>query len=168
MHGEEVVLSLFFIAVFVAIVVELYFRYRKQQLFHQERMAALEKGLPVPKAYTPAAPWSARVYLLRGLMWSFAGLAFCISIWGIALATQRPASAEAVLWRARNISQNAGISMDEAKQIVEKDRNSRQGGVPLGVALLGLIPIGVGAAYLVFYFTGDKEQAGVQSPARES
>ena len=167
MHGAQIEFSLFIAAAMVVVLVTLYFRYRKLQLFHQERMAALEKGLPVPKAYTPA-PWSPRVYLLRGLMWSFAGLAFCISIWGVALTTQRPQSAETVLWRANNLAQSTGISKEEAKQIIDKDRTSNQEGLPKGVALLGLIPMGVGLAYLIFYYTGDRGRSNSQLSTLES
>jgi hypothetical protein len=155
-----------FVAVFVVIVVVLFFRYRRQQLFHQERMAALDKGLPVPQPYNPA-PWSPRVYLLRGLLWSFGGIALSICIGGIALTTQEPPSAETIMWRAKNLTQSAGISMEEAKQIIEKDRDSRQNGMPVSVALLGLIPIAVGAAYLIFYYTGKKGNDDSRHPTPE-
>ncbi len=148
----------FFVFLFALaiIVVALYFRYRKLQLFHQERMTALEKGLPVPNGYTPAPPWSPRVYLLRGLVWSLVGIAFIVSLLAIARSTQRPESTESALWRAKNLSQSMGISVAEARQVVAKDQNSRQEGVPWGMALLGLIPVGVGVAYLIFYYTGEQ------------
>jgi hypothetical protein len=155
MHEGQINLLIYFLPALLITVVTLYFRYRKQQLFHQERMAALEKGVPAPKAYT-LAPWSPRIYLLRGLLWSCAGLALSISLLGIALSTQRPPSAETVLWRAQRLADNAKIPIEEAKQIIEKDRNSGQEGMPYGVALFGLVPIGVGVAYLIFYNTGDK------------
>ena len=155
MHpAQQVLFFLLFLALAI-IVVALYFRYRKLQLIHQERMTALEKGLPVPNGYTQAPQWSPRVYLLRGLVWSMVGIAFIVSFLAIARSTQRPVSAEAASWRAKNISQNLGISVEEARQIVAKDHNSQQEGVPWGMALLGLIPVGVGAAYLIFYYTGE-------------
>lgn len=165
MRDEQIVLLFFFLAALTIVLVALYYRFRKQQLLHQERMAALEKGLPIPRQQSPA-PWSPRVYLLRGLMWSFAGLAICISLWGIAVSTQGPPSVDTVLWRAKSLAQNTGVSIEEAKKMIEKD-SSRQG-MPQGVALLGLIPLGVGLAYLVFYYTGGKELVGVQPPSRES
>jgi len=143
------------LVVLAIVVVALYFRYRKQQMFHQERMEALEKGVPVPKGYVPE-PWSPRIYLLRGLLWSCAGIALSISLWGISLSTRRPPSEESILYKARSLSSSSSISMEEAKQILEKDRGTREEGMPAGVALLGLIPLGVGVAYLIFYNTGDK------------
>lgn len=154
MRGE-VVLIFLSVAVLVLILVALYLRYRNLQLFHQERMVAIEKGTPVPVGHV-LAPWSPRLYLLRGLLWSFAGVALTISLIGIAVSTHRQESAESVLWRANNMVRNLNISLEEAKKIAEKD--ARQNGMPTSLCLLGLIPIGVGMAYLVFYYTGDKRQ----------
>lgn len=67
---------------------------------------------------------------------------------------------EDTLWRAKRLADRAGISMDVAKMAVEKDQSSPQDGMPSSVSLLGLIPIGVGVAYLVFYYTGDKQRTG--------
>lgn len=159
MSPDQLFVFFLFLLALVIIVLALYFRHRKLQLFHQERMAALEKGVPVPSGYTPAPPWSPRVYLLRGLVWSFVGVALIIGILAIARSTQRPESAETTLWRAKNLSQNLGISAEEARQIAQKDGASRQEGVPTGMALLGLIPVGVGLAYLIFYYTGDMRRS---------
>jgi hypothetical protein len=142
------------IATQVVIFVALYFRHRNLQMFHQERMAALEKGTTIPIGHA-LAPWSPRIYLLRGLLWSFAGAALIISLLGIAAATRRPESAESTLWRAKSLAQSLNMSAEEAKQIIEKDRDTGRNGMPRSVALLGLIPLGVGLAYLVFYYAGD-------------
>jgi len=159
MHELVLVELVLLLAVLAVVVLALYLRYRKQQMFHQERLLALEKGVPVPKGYAPE-PWSPRIYLLRGLLWSCAGIALSISLLGIAISTRSPVSSESILWRAKNLADTAGISMEEAKQIAEKDRSTREQGMPASVALLGLIPIGVGVAYLIFYNTGDKEIPG--------
>jgi hypothetical protein len=166
MRDDTIALLVFFIAALIITLVALYFRYRKQQLLHQERMASLEKGMPIPKAYAPV-PWSPRLYLLKGLLWSCAGIALCISFLGIAISTQRPLSDTNVIYRAKGLSSSAGISLEEAKQIVEKDQKSRQEGMPSGVALLGLIPLGVGVAYLIFYNTGDKSRLDSQGQTPE-
>lgn len=142
------------IATQVVIFVALYFRHRNLQMFHQERMAALEKGTSIPIGHA-LAPWSPRVYLLRGLLWSFAGAALIISLLGIAAGTRRTESAESTLWRAKSLAQSFNMSAEEAKQIIEKDRDTGRNGMPRSVALLGLIPLGVGLAYLVFYYAGD-------------
>jgi hypothetical protein len=40
--------------------------------------------------------------------------------------------------------------------MAEKDQVGR--GLPAGVAVLGVVPLGVGLAYLVFYFTDDSRK----------
>ncbi len=148
---------LLMVPVLAVIFVALYVRYRNLQMFHQERLAALDKGVTIPIGHT-LAPWSQRVYLLRGLLWSFAGIALIVSLLGIAAATRRTESAENTLWRAQNMAKNLNIPAEEAKQIAEKDRDARPNGMPASVSLLGLIPVGVGLAYLVFYFTGERRR----------
>jgi hypothetical protein len=167
MRGEQILLLLFFLVILSIVVVSLYYRYRKQQLLHQERLLAMEKGVPVPPSYAPA-PWSPRIYLLRGLLWTFTGLALSIFLLGFAASTQRHRSAVSILYQAKDMSFRTGISLEEAKKIVEKDQNSETQGMPYGVALLGLIPIGVGAAYLIFYNTGDKRISDSQSQSMHS
>ncbi len=140
------------------ILASLILRYRQLQMFHKERLAALEKGITGPIGQT-LAPWSPRIYLLRGLMWSFAGTALIIFLLGIAASSHRPEPADVTMWRAKGIAQSLNISSEEARQIAEKDRDMRQTGLPFSAALLGLIPVGVGVAYLVFYHTGDTHQS---------
>src|SRR5512136_2412540 len=143
---EKVFVSLLILPlVMVIVVVALYLRYRKHQMFHKERITAMEKGIPVPNSYAPA-PWLPRVYLLRGLLWAFGGLAISVFLLGMALSTQRPRTIEDTLWRARSLANSTGISLDEAKKIIEQDPTPRQNGMPLGMALLGLIPVSVGVA----------------------
>ncbi len=135
----------------------LYTRARKQQLLHQERMAALEKGVAVP-APEPEQPFTARVYLLRGLIWSFCGTAIVVCLLGLAAARHRPQSAYDMAFEAKRLSDTAGISREEAQRIVEKDAASQVNGMPASVALLGLIPLSIGLAYLVFYYTGESRK----------
>jgi Flp pilus assembly protein protease CpaA len=141
----------------VVTLVVLYLRHRNQEMLHQERLTALEKGAAVPVA-SPRAPWSPRVYLLRGLIWSFSGAALLICLLGLAMSSHRPQSAESMMWSARNLSRILEIPLDQATQIVEKDRTTREQGMPATIALLGLIPLGVGLAYLVFYYTDESRK----------
>ncbi|MGA3096366.1 MAG: hypothetical protein ABSF25_07930 [Bryobacteraceae bacterium] len=141
--------------VFGLILAALLMRNRQQYLLHQERMAALEKGTAIPLGPEPA-PWSPRAYLLRGLIWSFSGVALIVCLLGIAWSTQRPQTPEDISYRARAISRNLDIPLDQARQMAEKDQTAR--GLPAGVALLGVVPLAVGLAYLVFYFTDDSRK----------
>jgi len=63
-----------------------------------------------------------------------------------------------VAMRAREISRSLEIPIDQARQIAEKDGAAERQGMPLGIALLGVIPLAVGLAYLVFYFTDDSRK----------
>ena len=153
MHqGDAVVFLGLVLSTLAVIVLVLFLRHRNQQMLHQERMAALEKGTAVPIGREPA-PWSPRVYLLRGLLWSFSGATLVICLLGLALASHRPPSAEDLAWRARTVSRSLEIPMDQARQMVEKDQAIHTDGPPASIALLGLIPLGVGLAYLVFYYS---------------
>ncbi len=146
------------VATLVVILASLFMRYRNLQMLHRERLASLEKGAESPIGQTLAL-WSPRMYLLRGLLWSFAGTALIICLLGIAASSHRPEAADTTLWRAKNLERTLSISAEEARQIAEKDREVRQTGMPLSIALLGLIPLSVGLAYLVFYYTGDTRRA---------
>jgi hypothetical protein len=153
----EVALLLVCLAVMAVVMMVLYLRYRNLQLLHQERMAALEKGVAVPVARTPV-PWSPRVYLLRGLMWSSTGLALMICLLGLAVTSHRPESTESRMRRAKMLTTSLDISVDQAQQILDKDQAAEQQRMPASVALLGLIPLGVGIAYLVFYYSDESRK----------
>jgi Domain of unknown function (DUF6249) len=139
----------------ILVVALLIMRHRNQQMRHQERLAALEKGVPLPPG-AAQAPWSPRVYLLRGLIWTFTGAALIIALLVAALTSHRhyPESAEMMALKARNVSQYLQIPMDQARQIVAKDeaeRTAEDNGAPAALALFGLIPLGVGLAYIIYY-----------------
>ena len=71
----------------------LYLNYRKRKeiftLHHQERMAAIEKGIelpPFPDALLmddgrPLRPYHPRRHLLKGLAWSFVGVGLGAGLW---------------------------------------------------------------------------------------
>lgn len=68
----------------------LYLGYRKRKelfvLYHQERMAALEKGVdlpPLPDALfsEEARPSDPRRHLLKGLVWLFTGIGLGVALW---------------------------------------------------------------------------------------
>jgi hypothetical protein len=151
-------------AVLAVIVVVLYFRHRNLQMLHQERMSAIEKGTTVPIGRT-LAPWSPRVYLLRGLIWTLTGAALVIFLYGVSISSHRAATGESIMWSARNLSRFAQIPIEQAQQIVEKDQANREQSVPAAIALLGLIPIGVGLSYLIFYYTDESRLKPVKYDA---
>ena len=168
MHsGEFWLWFTFLIAVQVVLLIVLWFRHRNQQMQHQERMAAIEKGAAVIPA--GGAPWSPRTYLLRGLIWTFTGAAVVIGLLGLSWSSYRPhqpMSAEWQAMQARNVSQYLGVPIEQAREIVAKDEARRAGqmdGPSPAIALFGVIPLAVGLAYLVFYRSGASGPAGANS-----
>jgi uncharacterized membrane protein len=125
-------------------------RFRRRELQHKERMAAIEKGGPLP-ALTDVEgrpPWTPRVYLLRGMMWLFSGIALTVLLLGVSVTSHRPRSMHERLWDAQRLK-DLGATDEQVRQM-QNDTSPREG-VVLGVSLIGLIPIAVGLAYLIYY-----------------
>jgi len=150
MEPAAVVLILLIAGVTTILLWSLNMRYRRRELEHKERLAALERGVPLPPLDAPrqAAPWTPRLYLLRGMIWLFCGISLMAAISAIALTVKTEPSMEQKVWRATYL-RSGGATEDEIKLFLNEptDRNRP----PIGLALLGLIPAGVGLAYLVFY-----------------
>ena len=132
------------------IIPSLVLRYKKQLLRHRERMAAIEKGADLPPE--PPEPSRAlprpRIYLLRGLMWLFTGAALSIAFLGFAYSIDRSVSMESRLYRVQRL-RDLGATEDQIKTALAE--NNRRDGPGPAIALIGLVPMAVGAAYLVFY-----------------
>jgi hypothetical protein len=149
--GSAVVLMLVLITSAVGIIVwSLSLRYRRRELEHKERLAALDKGMPLPvlPPIEARAPWTPRIYLLRGLIWLFSGLALTPFLAAVSLTSQQPRSIEDRVREASWLKQ-AGATDEQVRDVWHD--NSPRVGMPIGVALIGLVPMGVGAAYLIFY-----------------
>jgi hypothetical protein len=162
--GAEQVVSIIALVVGGVIVSGLVLRYRKRELQHKERLAALDKGMALPELSGEGRVWSPRVYLLRGMLWLFGGVALTAFIGAFSVSTGGPMRLEDRIWRARNLK-NMGATEEEIKQ-AENDLTP-QDKLPGAVALLGLVPIGVGLAYLIFYRVESKS-SGVVAVRRES
>jgi hypothetical protein len=138
------------VSVAATIAWSLALRFRRRELQHREWMAALEKGMPLPDLARLEGPMTApRVYLLQGLIWLFAGVAlsvFLVAFWWT--SWDRPPVAN--LSRDAQNLRDLGYSQQEIRGLLPFDPGSRPD-FPVGVCLLGLVPVGVGIAYLAFY-----------------
>jgi len=155
--GPEFVITMMVLSAAAIIIWSLVLRYKRQQLRHQERMAAIEKGaeLPAERAEPSPAPWSPRIYLLRGLIWLFTGIGLTVFLFGISVSVgAHQETIEDRLFRAQNLRHN-GATEDEVKQLINSKEPVRKD-FPEGFALIGLIPIGVGLAYIIYYRGEDK------------
>jgi len=142
MHATTfVVLLLAFFAVFVSLA----YRYHMRELDHKEKMTAMEKGIDPPVERT--APWTPRTYLLHGMIWLFAGIASFLALSAVAVTSHRPFPAEMTV-RAATEAREHGATPEEVQMIL---KGREEEGIPIGLGALGLIPIGVGLAYLIFY-----------------
>ncbi len=153
--GPEIVITLMVLSAAFIIGWALFLRYKRQEMRHKERMTAIEKGaeLPAEPAERPPVPWSPRVYLLRGLIWLFTGAGLSAFLLGLSLTiVSHPQGIEDRLWRAQNLRHN-GATEEEIKQYLNQGQNQKEprNDFPAGVSLIGLIPMGVGLAYLIYY-----------------
>ncbi len=148
MKPEMALFALTFMAIMI-VGFAMAFRYKKRELQHHERMAAIEKGLPLPVEEPFSRPQRSvlQTYRLRGLMWLFSGLAIMIYLFGVSVTTHRPVSISARVADA-NHARTMGATEDQIRAIMnEPPRNV----VEPGWCLIGLIPVGVGLAYLISY-----------------
>jgi hypothetical protein len=160
--GPPLVLLTMIAAAAVLIIWSLTLRYRRQELKHKERMAALEKGAELPAEPTepPRKPWSPRIYLLRGLIWLFSGIGLSVFLLGAILTSPvREQTLEERLSQAQNL-RHQGASEDDIKQFLSSKEQPHSDHLPAGFALIGLIPAGVGLAYVIYYRGENRPEAG--------
>src|SRR5262245_43374272 len=135
-----------FLAVVGLFVYGLYLRFRRRELQHKERMAAIEKGVAVPDLTDIEA--GPRIYLLRGMIWLLSGIALSVFLVVLSATTQFPKSAEERFREANTIARLGGTA-DQIQQAQNDTGNQYR--LPYAVSLIGLIPVGVGVAYLIFH-----------------
>jgi len=150
-HPEEVVLLLFVAGGLVLLMVVMILRHGRAVLRHQERLQVIEHGgvLPSLDEERPKAPWSPRTYLLRGMIWLYTGIAITIMLGALSLNASRPMDLSYKIARVREM-RDSGATEQQLQQYMH-ELDERRDGMPLGAATVGLIPIGVGLAYLMFY-----------------
>jgi hypothetical protein len=143
----EPLLILVFVFVGAIVVVNLNNRYRLREIQHKETLAALEKGVDLPVRQSP--PWTPRSYLLHGMIWLFAGISSFVALTAIAGSANQGATVEDKL-RAVSRARASGATPEEVQMLLNDPRAGEQK-IPPALGFLGLIPTGVGLAYLIFY-----------------
>jgi hypothetical protein len=146
----EFMLLTFMVMALATLLWSLHLRYRHRELQHRERMAALEKGADLP-ARVEGIEERPRVYLLRGLIWLFAGIGLAGFLLGLSYTTRETVGPEQKFIQAARY-RAFGIPEDQVKEILANTKAPTEiKAVPEGWALAGLIPLAVGIAYLIFY-----------------
>ncbi|MBZ5590745.1 MAG: hypothetical protein LAP39_00805 [Acidobacteriia bacterium] len=78
------------------------------------------------RAERPAAPWSPRIYLLRGLVWLFTGIGLSVFLFDISLSVgARPETYEDRLWRANNLRHN-GVPEEQVREFLNSKEPVRK------------------------------------------
>jgi hypothetical protein len=144
--GMDATIMLITVFTFTAVAFGLALRFRSRELEHRQTLAAIEKGAEPP--VVRSAPWTPRTYLLHGMIWLFAGIASFAALSAIAITSHRQLPWEARL-AAVNDARRQGATPEELQILLNSPRQDE--GIPVGLAFLGLIPVGVGLAYLIFY-----------------
>jgi hypothetical protein len=113
-------------------MLKLYLNYRKRKdmfaLYHQERMAAIEKGIEIPPLPEDFFHEDTNLTLLAGLILLFIGLTLSLSL------------------------HFAEVRVDNGGD----------------AAVFGLIPLGIGAAFLIYYFTVGRKLAADMEAERKA
>jgi len=155
MKGVDVLVFLVIMAVII-VLPSLFMRYKWQTLRHAERMLALEKGAQLPLEPLDTNSLSTyRIYLLRGLIWLFSGIALVVFLAGLSAADFETDSLTTRMWHAQEL-RSMGFPEEQWKRLIDNPEPRHQR-IPLGLAYIGLIPIGVGCAYLIFYAAERKQ-----------
>jgi hypothetical protein len=126
-------------------------RYRQRELQHREWLAGIEKGVALPQLSGHEVSMGAsRVYLLRGLIWLVCGVTMTLLLVSLWLTTGEH---QTVYEHARQEERlkELGYSREEIRGLLTPIGMRRGPGFPLGLSVAGLVPAGVGIAYLVFY-----------------
>jgi hypothetical protein len=147
----------------MGISILLYYRHEKAKLLHAEQMAAIERGvsLPVPQSLPrPIDP--IRRYLLSGMTWLFSGIGLALFLFALsATLPNTEAVSQGELQNRIETLRKLGAQDRELREVVyESERRSPR--MPIGFGVIGLIPIGVGLAHLIFYAGERKHQPPVQ------
>ncbi len=124
-------------------------RFRRREMQHREWMAALEKGVPLPALNgLETSMGSSRAYLLKGLVWLACGvtLMLFLSVW---TSTGQPPSIETQVRETQRLRE-LGYTDEQIRGLVAPTQRARPI-FPIGLSLIGLVPTGIGVAYLVFY-----------------
>lgn len=150
-------------------IFSLYFRFKNRKLQQEERLHAIEKGHSVSElALEPVEAPEIRPYYRRGLMWSLLGVAVVIVLAGLhyTIEPNRP-SLEWQVYEAKRLREDLKsnpeappIPEDRIQALVkdEAEQERQRSKLPLGLALLGLLPLAVGVSYLIY----DREEQRVK------
>lgn len=124
-------------------------RFRRREMQHREWMAAIEKGVPLPELNgLETSMGGSRAYLLKGLVWLACGVTLMLFL-GVWTSTGQPPSVETRVREAQQLRE-LGYTDQQILGLVAPIKPAHLI-FPIGLSLIGLVPAGIGVAYLVFH-----------------
>ncbi len=149
MQPEAILAVLLPLSAAAILISSLMLRFRRRELQHKEWLASIEKGLTPPGSGDLGIPSDgARVYLLRGLLWLFGGIGVLVFLAGVSFSTNASKTAMEKAVQSQRLKK-----MGASEELIHQVQNDTtpQSSLPRAFCLIGLVPIGVGLAYLFFY-----------------
>ena len=134
---------------FGVVVLGAAYRFHLESMHHRERIAMIEKGLPLP------TPQKSRRFLRPAILFLFLGFALTSSMSVFSLATRGPYSEEQLYYHMLGLK-SSGMPEETLKRVEREMRDSYDYKLPPEAAVLGLMPLMAGAIYLILHFT-DKQ-----------
>ena len=134
MNKFGVLIPVAILVVMVAYVFQLWARHQRRLMIHQERLAAIEKGIELPpvEQEIQRGSWNVqRLLLLAGLCWISVGVALFMTLDELAggeISLPIGVDASGFTWASLHVHQ--------------------------GLRPLGLAPIGIGLSHIVVFFVG--------------
>jgi len=145
------------VLIFVFALALLLLRHLQARALHRERLMAIEKGVDIKPIMLNAMPaFSHRLYLLRGLLWLFGGAGLMVALLLVAplMANHDDEpqwNLEQKLRRGRHLTELGATPAQIEAMEKEIDRNHRARPDPRDARMMGLVPMFVGVAYLIFF-----------------
>lgn len=123
-------------------------RYRIERMRHRERMALIEKGMPVPE---PQINHNPRQYLRRGVLMLFLGISMAAFLILVSGTTSENVGLEEIHWRLKSHRENK-MPEEWVRRLESEYMGQRRYHLPPQAALSGFVPAAVGIAYLLLYW----------------
>lgn len=139
---------------FGVIVLGAAYRFQLESMHHKERIAMIEKGIPLP-----GAPKRRRRFLRPAILFLFLGISLTLSMLAFSFATRGPYSAEQLYYHTLGLKSN-GMPAETIAKIEREMKESYNYQLPPEAAIFGLLPFMAGAIYLILHLTDKDVDAG--------
>lgn len=163
MHNGDVIAALMATSILITTGIGV-LRYRVERMRHRERMALIEKGMPVSEPQVAEDP---RKYLRRGVLTLFLGISLAAFFLLVSETTSERMNLEDIHWRLQSHRQSK-MPEEWVRRLEEEYMQRQRYRLPPQVALVGFVPAAVGVAYLLlFWMDRPRRQAMIPEPGAD-